>query len=133
MYNKKIKTTPSTYFCRPSRVLRLFPTRCKNKLRFFLTLHRPTKIYVKSNLQTSGNHCKLSEHACSMLTVYKSDTRMLLYRKQFDALKLMEDTEIHLLWEATWRMIEIALLRTCQLSAVHVVVKKHVLWCLSQR
>jgi len=52
--------------------------------------------------------------------------------KQFDALKLM-DTEIPLLWVATWRMIEIALLRTSQQSAVHVIVKKRVLWCLSQR
>jgi hypothetical protein len=29
MYNKKIKTTPSTYFCRPSWGLQLFPTGCK--------------------------------------------------------------------------------------------------------
>lgn len=52
--------------------------------------------------------------------------------KRFDALKFM-DTEIYLLWVATWCMIEIALLRTCQLSLVHVVVKKRVLWDLSQR
>ena len=29
MYNTKIKTTPSTYFCIPSLVLHLFPTACK--------------------------------------------------------------------------------------------------------
>ena len=89
MYNKKIKTTPSTYFCRPSRVLRLFPTGCKIRYDdFFLTLHRPTKIYVKPNLQKSGSHCNLSEHACSMLTVYKSDTRILLYRQTVRRIKI---------------------------------------------
>ena len=86
---KNIKTTPSAYFCRPSRVLQLFPTWWKIRYDdFFLTLHRPAKIYVKSNLQKSGSCCNLSEHACSMLTVYKSDTRMLLYQQTVRCIKI---------------------------------------------
>jgi hypothetical protein len=65
---------------------------------------------------------------------YTKGIRVCYYTdKRFDALKLLEDTEIHLLWVATWCMIEIALLRTCQLNVVHVVVKERVLWHLLQR
>ena len=31
MYNKRIKTSASTYFCLPSRVLHLFPTGCTTR------------------------------------------------------------------------------------------------------
>lgn len=37
----------------------------------FFTLHRPAKIYAKSNLQKSGSYCGLSEHAYSIQKGYE--------------------------------------------------------------
>jgi len=55
---------PSTYFCRPSRFLHLFPTECKIRSSdfYFLCLHRPAKftwsrIYVSRVLRKSGSYC----------------------------------------------------------------------------
>jgi hypothetical protein len=58
MYNNKIVTSASTRFSRRGRVLRLFPTGCEIRFRdFFLSSHRPAKIYVKSNLLKSSSYC----------------------------------------------------------------------------
>jgi len=49
VYNKELKTKPSTYVCRPSRFLHLFLTGFK--IHFHnLSFHLPAKTYVKSNL-----------------------------------------------------------------------------------
>lgn len=42
--------------------------------------------------------------------------------KRFDALKLTENTKTNFLYVATWRMIDIALLRTYQLRVVQISV-----------
>ena len=53
-------------FCRPARVLRLFPARCRicsHIIEFAL----PSKIYVKSNLLKSGSSCTvLFVHLCQL-------------------------------------------------------------------
>jgi hypothetical protein len=54
MYNKKIKTTSSTYFCRPSWVLHLFLRNAKYVSKNFLSFLRPAKIYLKLNLLKSS-------------------------------------------------------------------------------
>jgi len=53
MYNKKLKTKPSTYFCRPSRLLHLFLTGFKIHFHYLFSYHLPAEMHVKSKLPKS--------------------------------------------------------------------------------
>lgn len=121
----------STYFCRPSR-FQLFPTGCKIRYDFFN--YTGQRKFTASRIYKSRGVTVIWQNMHAACLQYTKAIRECSYTdKRFDALKLMGDTEIHLLWVATWCMIENALLRACQLSVVHIVVKERVLRRLSQR
>ena len=69
----------SSYFLRGAKYVTIFF--------FFIFYFRLANENLRQD-ELSGSYCNLSEHACSMLTIYKSDTRMLLCRQTVRRIKI---------------------------------------------